>query len=418
MDESKEHSTPSGTGMTKFPFRLGFGLLFGLLGWLIPYLGVNSTLLPAKIQQIAPDQKVQIVALLATIAMVVATIANIIEGALSDRTVSRWGKRNPWIVLGLITTLICFYWLTKVTTITGIIVNWSLFQVALNMMVAPIVAFIADKAPKKYRGSISAFYGVGMNIGTPVGTMIASRYLTRINSGIYAFMIFEVIFTIIGLALVGDGSNKGEKVKELHGTELLEAFIFPIHGDVRDFYLAVFGKLLFVSAQFVITGYQLYIFVDYMKLSSASAAHNLSVMSTILLVTGVSFAIIGGPLADKFHSLKALVAASTVVMGIGVAFPAFDAAPWTMFVYAALSGAAMGMYNSVDQALNVSVLPNPNNAAKDLGIVNLANSLGQVFGPIMASVIIGAIGYQMMFPAAGLMCLVGAGLIMLIKKVH
>lgn len=402
----------------KFPYRLGFGILFGLLGWLIPYLGVNSTLLPAKIQQIAPNQKVQIVALLATIAMIVATVANIIEGALSDRTTSRWGKRNPWIFLGMITTLICFYFLTKVTTITGIIINWSLFQVALNMMVAPLVAFIADKAPKKYRGAISAFYGVGMNIGTPVGTMIASQYITNINNGIYIFMVFEVIFTMFGLLLIGDSSNKGEKVEKLHGAELLEAFIFPIRGDIKDFYLAVFGKLLFVSAQFVITGYQLYIFTDYMNLSSENATRNLSVMSIILLITGVSFAIIGGPLADRFHSLKLLVAASTVAMGIGVAIPAIAPAPWTMFVYAGLSGAAMGMYNSVDQALNVSVLPNPNNAAKDLGIVNLANSLGQVFGPIVASVIIGVSGYRMMFPAACLMCLVGAVLILMIKKVH
>lgn len=375
-------------------------------------------MLPAKIQQIAPNQKVQIVALLATIAMIVATVANIIEGALSDRTTSRWGKRNPWIFLGMITTLICFYFLTKVTTITGIIINWSLFQVALNMMVAPLVAFIADKAPKKYRGAISAFYGVGMNIGTPVGTMIASQYITNINNGIYIFMVFEVIFTMMGLLLIGDSSNKGEKVEKLHGAELLEAFIFPIRGDIKDFYLAVFGKLLFVSAQFVITGYQLYIFTDYMNLSSENATRNLSVMSIILLITGVSFAIIGGPLADRFHSLKLLVAASTVAMGIGVAIPAIDPAPWTMFVYAGLSGAAMGMYNSVDQALNVSVLPNPNNAAKDLGIVNLANSLGQVFGPIVASVIIGVSGYRMMFPAACLMCLVGAVLILMIKKVH
>lgn len=406
------------TAKGKFPYRLGFGLLFGLLGWLVPYLGVNSTLLPAKIQQIAPNQKVEIVALLATIAMIVATIANIIEGALSDRTVSRWGKRNPWIFAGMISTLICFYFLTKVTTISGIIINWSLFQVALNMMVAPLVAFIADKAPEKYRGSISAFYGVGMNIGTPVGTMIASQYITKINQGVYIFMVFEVVFTITGLLLVGDGNNKGEKVKKLHGSELIEAFSFPIHGDVRDFYLAVVGKLLFVSAQFIITGYQLYIFTDYMKLSSANASHNLSIMSMILLVAGVSFAIIGGPLADKFHSLKLLVAASTVAMGLGVAIPAIDPAPWTMFVYAGLSGAAMGMYNSVDQALNVSVLPNPNSVAKDLGIVNLANSLGQVFGPIVASMIIGAIGYRMMFPAAGVMCLVGAILILMIKKVH
>ncbi|GHP13904.1 MFS transporter [Lentilactobacillus fungorum] len=403
---------------SKFPYRLGFGLLFGLLGWLVPYLGVNSTLLPAKIQQIAPNQKVQIVALLATIAMVVATIANIIEGALSDRTTSRWGKRNPWIFLGMISTLVCFYFLTKVTTISGIIINWSLFQVALNMMVAPLVAFIADKAPEKYRGSISAFYGVGMNIGTPVGTMIASQYITNVNNGIYIFMVFEIVFTLVGLFLVGNGSNKGETVTKLHGSELIEAFSFPIHGDIRDFYLAVIGKLLFVSAQFIITGYQLYIFTDYMKLSDANATHNLSIMSIILLVAGVAFATIGGPLADKFHSLKLLVAISTLVMGLGVAVPAIDPAPWTMFVYAGLSGAAMGMYNSVDQALNVTVLPNPNSAAKDLGIVNLANSLGQVFGPIVASMIIGAIGYRMMLPAAGIMCLVGAILILMIKKVH
>lgn len=412
--ENEKQVAPKG----KFPYRLGFGILFGLLGWLVPYLGVNSTLLPAKIQQIAPNEKVQIVALLATIAMIVATIANIIEGALSDRTVSRWGKRNPWIFLGMLSTLICFYFLTKVTTVPGIIINWSLFQVALNMMVAPLVAFIADKAPKKYRGSISAFYGVGMNIGTPVGTMIASHYITNVNSGIYIFMVFEIIFTIIGLLLVGDGSNKGERVPKLHGSELVEAFSFPIHGDVRDFYLAVVGKLLFVSAQFIITGYQLYISTDYMKLSSASATSNLSIMSLILLVAGVSFAVIGGPLADKFHSLKLLVALSTVAMGIGVAIPAIDPAPWTMFVYAGLSGAAMGMYNSVDQALNVTVLPNANSAAKDLGIVNLANSLGQVFGPIMASLVIGFSGYRMIFPMAGVMCLVGAGMILMIKKVH
>lgn len=29
---------------SQFPYRLGFGILFGLLGWLVPYLGVNSTL--------------------------------------------------------------------------------------------------------------------------------------------------------------------------------------------------------------------------------------------------------------------------------------------------------------------------------------------------------------------------------------
>lgn len=401
----------------KFPYRLGFGLLIGLLSWLVPYIGVNSTLLPAKIQILAPSEKVEVVALLATISMVVATVANIIEGALSDRTVSRLGKRNPWIILGTIFTLICFFILTKVTSITGIIIVWAFYQVGLNMMIAPLVAFIADKAPKKYRGTISSFYGVGMNIGNSISTIIASRFIDHVNSGIYLFMVFQTVFMIIGLVLIGDGSNKDEVPTKLNGRQLLEAFTFPIHGDVRDFYLAVFGKLLFVSAHYIIVGYQLYIFMDYMKLSSSDAAHNLSVMSLILLVMGVSFAIIGGPLADRFHSLKLLVALSTFALGVGVAFPTIDPAPWTMFVYAACGGAAMGMYQSVDQALNVTVLPNENNAAKDLGIVNLANSLGQIIGPVTASAVIGLSGYRGIFPVAGIMCLVGGLLILMIKKV-
>ena len=187
--EIKEDKVQGG----KFPFKLGFGLFFGVVGWLVPYLGINTTLLPAKIQQISPDNKVQIVALLAAIAMIVATIANIIEGALSDRTVSRWGKRNPWIFAGMITTVICFFFLTKVTTVAGLVANWSIYQIALNMIVAPLVAFIADKAPKKYRGSISAFYGVGNNMGQPVGTLIASNFITNISSGIYIFIVFEVL---------------------------------------------------------------------------------------------------------------------------------------------------------------------------------------------------------------------------------
>jgi MFS family permease len=77
----------------------------------------------------------------------------------------------------------------------------------------------------------------------------------------------------------------------------------------------------------------------------------------------------------------------------------------------------MGMYQSVDQALNVTVLPSQNNAAKDLGIVNLANSLGQIIGPVVASVIIGLLGYRGIFPVAGLMCLIGGILILMIKKV-
>ncbi|MGN0112384.1 MAG: MFS transporter, partial [Cellulosimicrobium funkei] len=82
------------------PLRVGVALALGVVLWLGPYLGVNAVLLPARVAEIAPANKEAVVALLATSAMVVATIANILFGALSDLTRSRWGRRTPWIVVG------------------------------------------------------------------------------------------------------------------------------------------------------------------------------------------------------------------------------------------------------------------------------------------------------------------------------
>jgi len=73
---------------------------------------------------------------------------------------------------------------------------------------------------------------------------------------------------------------------------------------------------------------------------------------------------------------------------------------------------------SVDQALNVDVLPNAKEAGKDLGILNLANTIGQVIAPGCTTLVIGIFGgYRMIFPAAIICLLVGTVFIMMIRKV-
>ena len=61
--------------------------------------------------------------------------------------------------------------------------------------------------------------------------------------------------------------------------------------------------------------------------------------------------------------------------------------PWIMpsvtgmYLYAGIAGFGYGVYSAIDQALNVDVLPNKEEAGKDLGILNLATTLGQAVGP-------------------------------------
>ena len=54
----------------------------------------------------------------------------------------------------------------------------------------------------------------------------------------------------------------------------------------------------------------------------------------------------------------------------------------------AIGGAGFGMYMAIDLALVVDVLDDPLTAAKDLGVLNIANALPQVFAPVLATIVL------------------------------
>ena len=59
------------------------------------------------------------------------------------------------------------------------------------------------------------------------------------------------------------------------------------------------------------------------------------------------------------------------------------------------------MYLSVDQALNVDVLPNKETAGKDLGFMNIATCAGQAIGVAITSTLVSVLGsYTVVFPVA------------------
>lgn len=401
---------------TKFPIRIGAGLLIGCLGWLIPYCGLAITLLPAKLGQVDPAHKVGLVATFSAVAMAVAAISNIVNGALSDRTRTRFGKRTPWIAGGTICTVILFYLLSMTTNVKVMLLLYAVYQIALNAVVASLVAVIPDRIAPDHRGTASSWIGLGSTIGNYGAGLIASHFIINVRIGIWVFAVFAVVSEVIAILLIKEPGNKDEpRVKLDNMSNIMKSFAIPIHG-VHDFYLALFGRLLLTAGSNMIVGYQLYILTDYMKLSSSPTTKYISLISAVMLILGVICGILAGPFADKIGNYKYPVAITTMLVGFGAFFPFIVNKPWTMIVYALLAGIGNGAYNAVDQALIISVLPNPDTAAKDMGILNLANTLGQIAGPIMAGAIIASAGYRMMFPVVTGICILGGILILMIRR--
>lgn len=113
------------------------------------------------------------------------------------------------------------------------------------------------------------------------------------------------------------------------------------------------------------------------------------------------------------------MAIGAVVIAVGMAIPYFMPTATGMMLYAGIAGVGYGIYTAVDQALNIDVLPNKQEAGKDLGILNLANTVGQVLAPVLVSALVVETGnYGLIFPVAIATVLVGAVVIMLIKRVR
>jgi MFS family permease len=89
-----------------------------------------------------------------------------------------------------------------------------------------------------------------------------------------------------------------------------------------------------------------------------------------------------------------------------------------MIIQAVIVGIGFGAFQSVDQALITQVLPNKNNFAKDLGVVNIAATLPQTLAPAVGGAIVLAFGYIGLFPVGIALSLLGACAVFFIRSVR
>ena len=393
----------------KLPWMVSSAMFLAPLCWYGPIGSTRSVLIPQLFANLDPVHKVWAVGILATVASITGAIANLLFGAFSDVTRSRFGKRKPYIVLGTIVIAISLVVIANVKSIMAIILIW--------IIAAAIYPQISDRVAPKWRGTVSTFYGVGFTIAQQGFALLAAQFLGNVKVGIYVMASCTVVLAIIHELLIQEKGNLDEPKVHLDKETLKKYFFFPTH-DARDFYLALTGKFFMVVGSTIVTTFLLFLFTDYIGQSTGQAGKSISIFSMIMLVIGVFFALVGGPLADKMKRVKAPVVIATFALGAAALFPLFVKEPWAMFAYAVIAAFGNGLYNSVDGALNMDVLPSSDTAGKDLGLINLANTLGQMLGAMVASAIVEGFGYHAIFIFAIGMEIVGGIAIAMIKRVR
>lgn len=417
--------------------RLGVGFTVSAVACAIPWVALSTLILPRVFEQLDAGSKVFMVGLVNAFGAFAALAANIIFGTLSDQTRSRFGKRTPWIVIGGLITGLSIGAIAFARSGALIVALWCLAQMGYNMMLAPYVAVMSDRVPDKVRGTISGFYGAGIAVGQTLGTVVGAAFLTRGNAGIFqAWMMGFGVFSLVGIFVVvvwpRERSSKFEEQGEvLSARSVLRNFRPP--RNAPDFYYALAGRTLMMGGYWMITTYQLFITQDYIYAGDRNAVDKaaavIATMGVITLVVSLIAAVTAGPVTDRIGRRKLPVALASCLFAVGAAMPLLFRSAMGMYLFAVIAGLGYGVYNAIDQALNVAVLPNPKEAGKDLGILNLANTLSTVIGAVLTSIIVSVAkfvmhssgtptaAYAWVFVVAIVIVLIAAALIMRIRNV-
>lgn len=398
-------------------FGAGF-LLFGLL-WMSGLAIVSAVLLTKHLQAITGSADVEaLIGVISACTAVASLVSNLMFGNFSDRCRSKRGRRTPFVLGGAVLGGVTLFAVGLFRDPIMVTIVYCACMFGLNCMIAPLVAMISDRIPTNVRGTMSAFFGAGQTCGAPIGTLIGSVFILNAFPG---FVLAGVLMFAGGLAAVliipKEGPADFLPRDKSTAKDVLMSFRPPKFSTAHDFYKAFAGRICMLLSYQMITVYQLLIFEKYVGLDDVAAGAAMATMSVITMVVSLVGSVLAGPISDLIGRRKVPVVAASVLFAIGMAMPWIMPTTTGMFLYAGIAGLGYGVYSSVDQALNVDVLPNKEEAGKDLGVLNLATTLGQMLGPVLMSVITVTMGYAAAFPISIAFALLGCVFIMMIKGV-
>ncbi|MFE4820732.1 MFS transporter [Streptomyces sp. NPDC056704] len=160
--------------------------------------------------------------------------------------------------------------------------------------------------------------------------------------------------------------------------------------------------------------------MDRLGYSDDAVSAKVLVGTLAMVVATVTGSLLGGQLSDRSGRRKPYVLGSSLVMALSLALLA-AAQSFGMYVVAVIVfGLGEGLYLPVDLALAAAVLPNPDESAKDMGVLNIGNALPQSLVPIAAPALL-AIGgggnYGALFLFGAIAAVLGALAVQFVRSV-
>ncbi|MGZ3457280.1 MAG: MFS transporter [Archangium sp.] len=330
-------------------------------------------------------------------------------GAWSDRVRLRVGRRRPFMVVGTALNLVALAGMATLPFLkTGSLWSFTgaywlyvgaylMANFANNVATAPYTALMPDVVPPEQRGSVAGWYGLMTLLGNGVGMGLASSMVSQQASlGDFQGQIHRVYLAIgfilvVGVAVTVLSTREPPLTtapKPFHWGTFLQGFVAPFRS--RDFRWVFLTRMLMSMGVFSVQSFLMFYLRDVVKDFSVSGrllapTPELAVLGMLglLLLLALPSTLIAGKLSDRYGRKRVVYVAGGIQAVVAMGLILADQYLAALFI-GALFGIGYGAYESVNWALATDVLPDMDDAAKDMGIWHMSLTVPQLLATPIA----------------------------------
>ena len=374
------------------PLRFLVTLSIYWLGILTIQYGLGVVILPSRVEDmLGPGNAGTGLAAVNAVAVIASIFVQPTVGMVSDYTITRWGRRKPYIFIGGLLDMLFLVGIATANTFVALAAFYFLIQFSSNFAQGPFQGYVPDLVPAKQVGTASGLMGLMIVLGSIVGVGIASQGLQEGGSIAVATMALgavEIVAMLIVVTQVHEGTRGPTRTTSwirvamsAWGTDILRE---------KSVLWLLLVRLLFLGAAAAATSLGLYYFQRTHGLAQDEAARMVFFGTVIVAGMSALASLPGARLSDRYGR-KPIIYGGMILTAIGLLGLALAPSPYLAVALFVPAGVGIGAFLSVDWALMTDVIPKQT-SARYMGILNAGTAMATPVYLIVGGLVMDAVG--------------------------
>ncbi len=359
------------------------------LGLSCVFIGLNNILGGRILFEGLGDEQMKATTLfiLGFMGTIIAVIVQPTIGSISDYTVSRWGRRKPYIFIGSTLDIVFLLGIATSNTVIAIAAFMALLQFSANFAQGPFQGYIPDLVPEKQVGIASALVGLFQVLGNAAGFAIGAVAVATNNFflGTMALGVLEFVTMLAVVIRVDEGRTPRERGTRSWRSIGAEAWGTDILRE-HSFVWLVWSRWFVLMGMTMLTNFAIFYFVQSFGIEQEDTGVPMLAVLAATVVGNVIAVVPAARVSDRVGR-KPVIYAACAVGSVGLGIVAVSPALPVTVLGGLILGGGFGMFLAVDWALLTDLVPKAS-AGRYMGISNVATATAGLVGLAIGGIVI------------------------------